>query len=134
MSLDLSNEAMQNLEVWTTQDIHLRYRAISARMIEVMNERAEIARELPTLQDELSYKIAHTRITKKNEGHTRGHKLTVSDLADIATTECRQEQLRFDLMDERRRALDMEMRGLDSVLGMLRSVGKDSREMSGGQR
>lgn len=134
MTIDLSNAALQDLEVWTPQDIHLRYRAISARMIEVMNERAEIARELPKVQDALNYKVAFTRINKKNEMAAKGHKLTVSDLADIATVECRQEQLAYDLMEERRRALDMEMRGLDSVLGMLRSVGKDSREMSGGPR
>ena len=132
--LDLSNRALQGLEAWTTDEVHVRYRAVATRMLENISERKAVGEELPHLKAEHDRVASRSRIERKNEAIESGDKLTSADLDALVTLETVELRLAHDLCDERRRALEMEARTLDSILGMLRSVGRDSRDLGGGVR
>jgi len=130
----LSNEDLQGIEAWTTTEVAVRYRAVAARMIEVVSERHSTGIQYAIAKAEHNKAVAEARVREKNEAHERGHKLTTSDLDAIVGTLTNTTSLELDLAEERKRSLEMEARALDSILGMLRSVGRDARELGGGTR
>ncbi len=130
-TVDLSDEALQDLEIWTPEQVRLRYRAVAARLLEVVNERHRAGREYAQARAAHSKAVAMCRIERKNKAHKEGHKLTSADLDALVDAHTNETLLAMDLLDEQRRGLDLEARALESVLGMLRSVGKDARQLAG---
>jgi len=99
-------------------------------MLEVINERRTAGNEWAIAKANLASKASRCRITQKNEANRRGHKLTSADLDAIVSRMTETEQLKLDIADETKRALDLEARMLSDVLGMLRSINKDTRMVS----
>lgn len=130
----LSNEDLQGIEAWTPVEVAVRYRAVAARMIEVVSERRQAGIEFSIARAEHQKNVATVRVREKNAAAERGHKLTSADLDALVGTMTNDTSLRLDLAEQAMRTLDMEARTLDSVLGMLRSVGRDARELAGGSR
>lgn len=128
----LSNEDLQGIETWTPVEVAVRYRAVAQRMIDVISERRQAGIDFSIAKAEHQKNVASVRVREKNAAADRGHKLTSADLDAIVGTMTNETSLTLDLADELRKSLDMEARALDSILGMLRSVGRDARELAGG--
>lgn len=112
---------------WTPVDVHRRYRYITTKLLDLLAEREEMAELIPRLEQTWKIKRAKTRVQELAKNPT----IRAGDLEDLAVLACMDEHFEFRLAEERARYLSDAIAIYKKVLGILQSVGVDSRIMEG---
>lgn len=126
----IPDDLVNQMETWTVEEVQRRYQWVAKKLVDLQNERRQVALTIPGLGKAYNLARAKARMTAL----ATNPNIRVGDLDDIGTVASADERFAWEMAKELKASLNISIEVFSLVNDILRSVNKDARQATWGNR